>query len=132
MLDAPLLSRNSPSRAVSRSSSRQRHDVHSGTLSAVGSSMISSSLNSRRRKEARINIRNARRSHSESWTKDNSPNDVMSTTITTTVLGFEAPDSEQNTRFSPVFLQFLHAELRHTAPPIVNTSKIHVHGSLHH
>ncbi|KAJ5782927.1 hypothetical protein N7457_004701 [Penicillium paradoxum] len=126
-IDAPLLSRNSPARAVSRSNSRNRHDAPVGSLSANGSPMISSSLQARWRRDARINIRNARRSRKNSWRLDSASSDEMPATIARTILGFDAPDSQQNTRFSPVYLQFIHVDAQHTAPAIVNTSKIHAH-----
>ncbi|OQE44357.1 hypothetical protein PENCOP_c002G04355 [Penicillium coprophilum] len=119
-----LLSRNSPSRAISRSSVRRRSDVPVGGLSSVGSRMLSSSLNARRRHDARENVRNARRSLSNS---SRLIEDLRDEVLATTVLGFDAPDSQQNTNYLPVYPRLIDASLRHTAPPIVNTSKINAY-----
>ncbi|KAJ5496859.1 hypothetical protein N7463_008846 [Penicillium fimorum] len=143
MSDTPLLSRNSPfgryspfdmnsplsrnslSRVISRSSARQRYDVPVGGLSSVGSRMISSSLNARRRHDARENVRNARRSLTNS---SRLIEDLRDEVPATTALGFDAPDSHQNTNYLPVYPRLIDASLRHTAPPIVNTSRINAHG----
>ncbi|KAJ5177950.1 uncharacterized protein N7500_000649 [Penicillium coprophilum] len=118
------LSRNSPSRAISRSSVRRRSDVPAGGLSSVGSRMISSSLNARRRHDARENVRNARRSLTIS---SRLIEDLRDEVPVTTLLGFDAPDSQQNTNYLPVYPRLIDASLRHTAPPIVNTSKINAY-----
>ncbi|CAI7569221.1 unnamed protein product [Penicillium glandicola] len=122
------LSRNSPSRVVSRSSIRRRYNIPEGGLSSsIGSRMISSSLNARRRHDARENVRNARRSLSSSRLIDELRDEVPATTI----LGFDAPDSQQNTNYLPVYSSHLiNASVRHTAPAIVNTSRINAHA--HH
>lgn len=122
--DTPLLSRNSPARAVSRSSIHQRHGASAGYLSAIGSRMISSTLNARQRRETCMNIRNGRRPQRTLWRLADDSSDEMSVT---TVLGLDAPDSQQNTSYSPVYSQFINADIRHTAPAIVNTSRINVH-----
>ncbi|KAJ6184493.1 hypothetical protein N7519_005794 [Penicillium mononematosum] len=135
MSDTPLLSRNSPfgryshlsrnslSRAISRSSVRRRHYVPVGGLSSVGSRMISSSLNARRRHDARQNVRNARRSHTSRLIDD-----LRDEVPATTVLGFDAPDSQQHTAYLPVYSsRLINASVRHTAPAIVNMSRINAH-----
>ncbi|KAJ5356315.1 hypothetical protein N7517_010924 [Penicillium concentricum] len=119
------LSRNSPSRVISRSSVRRRYNVPVGGLSSVGSRMISSSLNARRRHDARENVRNARRSLTSS---SRLIEDLRDEVPATTVLGFDAPDSQQNINYLPVYPRLIDATLRHTAPPIVNTSRINAHG----
>lgn len=122
------LSRNSPSRAISRSSVRRRHYVPVGGLSSYGSRMITSSLNARRRHDARENIRNARRSLMNS---SRLIDDLRDEVPATTVLGFDAPDSQQNTNYLPVYsTQLIDASVRHTAPAIVNTSRINVYARL--
>lgn len=122
------LSRNSPSRVISRSSARRRHYVPVGGLSSVGSRMITSSLNARRRHDARENVRNARRSlRNSSRLLDALRNEVPATTV----LGFDAPDSQQHTNYLPVYsTQLINASVRHTAPAIVNTSRINVYANL--
>ncbi|CAP95534.1 hypothetical protein E8E15_008607 [Penicillium rubens] len=117
------LSRNSPSRAISRSSVRRRSHVPVGGLSSVGSRMISSSLNARRRHDARQNVRNARRSRTSRLIDD--LRDEVPATI---VLGFDAPDTQQHTGYLPVYSsRLINASVRHTAPAIVNMSRINAH-----
>ncbi|CAG8909266.1 unnamed protein product [Penicillium egyptiacum] len=119
------LSRNSPSRVISRSSVRRRPYVPVGGLSSVGSRMISSSLNARRRHDARENVRSARRSLTNS---SRLIDDLRDEVPATTVLGFDAADSQQNTTYSPLyFSQLINASVRHTAPAIVNTSRINAY-----
>ncbi|KAJ5705682.1 hypothetical protein N7536_001371 [Penicillium majusculum] len=122
------LSRNSPSRAVSRSSARRKHYGPVGGLSSFGSRMITSSLNARQRHDTRENVRNARRSlRNSSRLRD----DLRGEVPATTVLGFDAPDSQQNTNYLPVYsTQLIDASVRHTAPAIVNTSRINVYARL--
>ncbi|KAJ5200065.1 hypothetical protein N7491_009135 [Penicillium cf. griseofulvum] len=117
------LSRNSPSRVISRSGDRRRYDIPVGGLSSVGSRMIASSLNARRRHDARENVRNARRSLINSRLID----DLRDRVPVTTVLGFDEPDSQRNTNYSPLYPRLINASLRHTAPAIVNTSRINAH-----
>ncbi|KGO77582.1 hypothetical protein PITC_074380 [Penicillium italicum] len=122
------LSRNSPSRAISRSSVRHRHYVPVGGLSSVGSRMITSSLNARRRHDARENVRNARRSLTNS---SRLIEDLRDEVPITTVLGLDTPDSRQNTNYLPVYsTQLIDTSVRHTAPAIVNTSRINAHARL--
>lgn len=122
------LSRNSPSRAVSRSSARRKHYGPVGGLSSFRSRMITSSLNARQRHDTRENVRNARRSlRNPSRLRD----DLRGEVPATTVLGFDAPDSQQNTNYLPVYsTQLIDASVRHTAPAIVNTSRINVYARL--
>ncbi|KAI2732400.1 hypothetical protein CBS147332_1539 [Penicillium roqueforti] len=137
MSDAPLLSRNStfgrdsllsqcrPSRAISRSSVRRKHYVPAGGLSSVGSRMISSSLDARRRHDARENVQNAGQSL---MNPSRLIGDLRDEVPTALVLGFETPDSQQNTNYlSGYSSQLINASVRHTAPAIVNTSRINVH-----
>ncbi|KGO35925.1 hypothetical protein PEX1_062780 [Penicillium expansum] len=122
------LSRNSPSRAISRSSVRHRHYVPVGGLSSVGSRMITSSLNARRRHDARENVRNARRALTNS---SRLIDDLRDKVPVTTVLGLDTPDSRHNFHYLPVYsTQLIDASVRHTAPAIVNTSRINAHARI--
>ncbi|KAJ5952262.1 uncharacterized protein N7479_010675 [Penicillium vulpinum] len=111
------LSRNSPSRLVSRSGARRM----GGLSSRTGSRMISSSLDARRRHDARENIRNARRSLS---TSSRLIEDLRDEVPATVILGFNPPDSQQNSNYLPAYPQLIDASIRHTAPAIVNISRI--------
>lgn len=87
--------------------------------------MISSSLDARRRHDARENVQNAGQSL---MNPSRLIGDLRDEVPTALVLGFETPDSQQNTNYlSGYSSQLINASVRHTAPAIVNTSRINVH-----
>ena len=140
MSDAPLLSRSSPfgrdsplsqctpSSVISRSGVRRKHYVPAGGLSSIGSRMISLSLYARRRHDARENVQDADRSLINPSRLIEELREEVPTTI---VLGFITPDSQQNTNYLPGYSsQLINASVRHSAPAIVNTSRINAHAQI--